>query len=181
MAKVFVAIGSNIDPDENVRSALHMLAEEFDVDAISPIYLTEPLGRPGQPVFYNGVIEMTTDLPATEVKQALRLIENELGRRRSSDKYAARTVDLDILVYDRDVIEALGIPDREICNRAFLSIPLYELTPDLVLPGSNEPLKDIALRHAKHSMTPLIEYTAQLRKDVKDWIVKRLKGSCENC
>jgi len=99
MARVFVGVGSNIDPAENVPAALRLLAKEVRVVATSLFYETLPLGRPEQPAFYNGVVEIATDLPPDDLRQLLRRIETQLGRRRSRDPYAARTIDLDLLLY----------------------------------------------------------------------------------
>ncbi len=101
MTRAFVGIGSNIDPEINVRSAVLRLTETARVKAISTVYRTEPVGREGQPSFYNCVVEIETDLSPRDLKfQLLRRIESELGRTRIVDKFAARTIDLDLILYD---------------------------------------------------------------------------------
>jgi 2-amino-4-hydroxy-6-hydroxymethyldihydropteridine diphosphokinase len=168
MTRAFVGIGSNIEPERNIAKALISLAREARVVGVSTFYRTRPEGRPEQPDFYNGVAEIETDLPPVELKQTLRRIERELGRERTEDEYAPRTIDLDIALYDDLAIETddLTIPDPRISKRAFLAIPLFELAPDLVLPGSGIALRDIAESFCEHGMQPLTAYTERLRKEV---------------
>ena len=101
MARAFVAIGSNIDAAANVRAAVRALALRMPVVAISTVYRTEPEERPEQPPFYNCVVEINAEIAPLELKfQVLRPIEEALERRRTSDKYAPRTIDLDLILYD---------------------------------------------------------------------------------
>jgi 2-amino-4-hydroxy-6-hydroxymethyldihydropteridine diphosphokinase len=114
---VYVAVGSNIDPERNIPEALRRLAENVTVGATSRFYRTEPLGRPGQPPFLNGVVRVRTALDAEILKfKVLRGIEKALGRERTADTYAPRTIDLDILLFDTAMIERPGlrIPDPDI-------------------------------------------------------------------
>src|SRR5262249_13926867 len=101
MARAFIGIGSNIDPEKNIRQALRQLAQAVRLTAISTFYREPALERPDEPAFYNGVVAVETDLPPARLKQdLLRKIEADLGRRRSSDKFASRPIDLDLLLYD---------------------------------------------------------------------------------
>lgn len=169
MARVFIGVGSNISPEGNVRRAISLLADEVSIVGISTFYRTEAEGRPGQPPFLNGVVEVDTDVPPGELKRSiLRRIEDELGRRRTEDKYAPRTIDLDVVIYDDLVLSTgdLVIPDPQIAHRPFLAIPLCELAPGLTLPGSGLRIEEAAAIHAHHSMKPLPDYTELLRKDI---------------
>ena len=168
MAQAFISIGSNIDPETNVRSAIHRLGLKARITAISTVYRTEPVGREGQPLFLNCVVKIETDLPPRELKfQLLRVIEAELGRVRSNDKFAARTIDLDLILYDEVVMKTpdLALPDPEIPKRPFLAVPLHELAPGLVLPGSGQRIQDAAASLARNTMMPLSAFTEQLRKE----------------
>ncbi|MGC9317270.1 MAG: 2-amino-4-hydroxy-6-hydroxymethyldihydropteridine diphosphokinase [Armatimonadota bacterium] len=170
MARVFVAVGSNIDPERNVRAAVRALARRTRVVAISTIYATAPLRRHEQATFYNGVVEIETGIPPRELRsEVLRCIEAQLGRVRTGDRWAARTIDLDIAVYNDLVISDsdLQIPDPDIPRRAFLAVPLAELAPDLVLPGSGERLSEIAAAFDDHDMDPLPEYTQSLQEEIR--------------
>lgn len=168
MARVFIGVGSNINPEENVRQALRLLGREVPIVAISTFYRTQAEGRAGQPPFYNGVVEVVTEMPPAQLKHSvLRPIEEKLGRTRGEDKYAPRTIDLDVLLYD-DLVAAekgLRIPDPQIAQRAFLAIPLCELAPELVLPDSGLPIAEIAAAFGDHKMERLSQYTELLRKE----------------
>lgn len=168
MPGIYIGVGSNIDPDRNVRQALLRLAEETTVKAISTFYRTRPVGSRGQPFFYNGVVEVATDLPPRELKQSVLLeIEAAMGRRRSADRYASRPIDLDIVLYGDLVIsgEGLTIPDPEIAERPFLAFPLHELEPGLVIPGSIQTIAEIVSRLDPSGMEPLLDYTERLRRN----------------
>lgn len=148
MSRVFVGVGSNIEPEKNVRNALRLLSREFPIVGISTFYRTPAERQPEQPPFVNGVIEIETDLHAADLKTCLRQIENVLGRIRTEDKFASRTIDLDII-------------SSEEMQRPFVAIPLHELAPDLV----QEPTKT-------GEIEPLPEFTGQLRNEVEHGLRK---------
>lgn len=161
MHHAFIAIGSNIDPAANVREALRQLSRMTRLVGISTVYLSEPFGRPEQSKFYNAVAEIETELSPPELKDdVLRTIESELGRVRTEDKYAPRTIDLDTIVYDGELV------DPEVADREFLAVPLYELAPNL------DGIDEIAKHHNAHNMTPLVGYTAGIRKELEDELRK---------
>ena len=169
MAQAFVSIGSNIDPEENVSKAIGLLKKQARIIGISTVYLTEPVERPDQPSYYNCVVAIDTPLPPLELKQTvLRRIEDGLGRVRTEDRFAPRTIDLDLLLYG-DVVMKTGeivLPDPEIRNRPFLAGPLYELSPSLILPDSKEPVAAIAARMRGSDMKPLFTYTNRLIREI---------------
>jgi 2-amino-4-hydroxy-6-hydroxymethyldihydropteridine diphosphokinase len=162
MARTFIGVGSNIAPEKNIRAALRLLARSVGIISISTFYRTPAIDRPMQPDFYNGVVAIETDLRPTELKsKVLRRIEAALGRRRTADKYASRTIDLDLLV--------LTPLDPDILNRAFIAVPLAEIAPQLLLPGAE--------RLPKENMRPVVEFTQKLRNELatkKHKIHKRL-------
>lgn len=168
MAKAYVSIGSNIDPAENVREAVRRLSLKARITGISTVYHTEPEGRGGQPWFYNCVLELETEMPPVEFKQkVLRKIEEELGRKRGSDKYESRTIDLDLIAYDGMELTAEGLvlPDPKILKRPFLAIPLYEIAPLLKLPGGAA-IGDVVEKMDSGTMKGLKEYSETLRKEI---------------
>jgi dihydroneopterin aldolase/2-amino-4-hydroxy-6-hydroxymethyldihydropteridine diphosphokinase len=168
MARAFVAIGSNIGPEENVRQAIRLLGERMRIVAISTVYRTKPLGRPEQDDFYNGVLAVETEAPPVELKRILRGIETRLGRIRGEDRSAPRAIDLDLILYGDLVMDVadLVLPDPEITSRPFLAKPLSELAPDLVLSGSTIRVSDLARELPAGGMIPLASYTEQLRRDI---------------
>jgi 2-amino-4-hydroxy-6-hydroxymethyldihydropteridine diphosphokinase len=170
VARAFVSVGSNINPAENVRKAIHMLALQARIVGVSTIYLTEAEGRPEQPPYYNCVVEIETEAPPVELKhQVLRCIEEDLGRERSEDEYAPRPIDLDLIVYDDLVMETddLTLPDPQILHRPFLAIPLHELAQELKLPGLNMRIEEVVAALPQGSMKPLENYTKLLRRDIR--------------
>jgi 2-amino-4-hydroxy-6-hydroxymethyldihydropteridine diphosphokinase len=148
---------------------LRRLAQETVVRAISTVYLTEPIDHPEQPLYYNCVVEIETELTPRELKpRVLRGIEQMLNRECNEDRYAARTIDLDLILYDDLVIDQtdLVLPDPDIVLRPFLAIPLHELAPGLVLPGSQRRISEVAFGLAVNNMKPLPDYTEELRKEI---------------
>jgi 2-amino-4-hydroxy-6-hydroxymethyldihydropteridine diphosphokinase len=169
MAEVFIALGSNIHPAENIKKALRRLSEEMRIRRISTIYCTEPEGNPEQPLYLNCVLEAESKSSPEEIKfRILRPIEKEMGRVRSNEKYASRTIDLDLIAYDDLVVttEELVLPDPLIAVRPFLAIPLAEIAPDFVLTGKNVSIKKIASTMGTDGMKALYEYTDLIRKEI---------------
>lgn len=166
MPRVFVAVGSNIRPEENVHRAIRTMGSWLGPLRASTFYVTKPVGTRRQPAFYNGVVEGWTDVPPLRLKwQVLRSIEARLGRARTNDRGAPRTIDLDLLLYG-DLVSsasALVLPDPDIPHRPFLALPLHELAPDLVLPGSGLRLEEVAARADPAGLKPLREFTRFVR------------------
>lgn len=167
---VYVSVGSNIAPEENVLRAFELLALQLPVVQTSTMYRTKALGRPWQADFVNGVWHVRTDLEPRVVKYSvLRGIETALGRVRSEDAYADRPIDLDILVYGDCVVSEAGlrIPDPDILDRPFLAIPLLELEPDIVLPGFGIRLAEHPVTRNTTGLEPMIELTKELQRRLK--------------
>ena len=106
-----------------------------NVETRSPFYRTEPVGVEGQDWYINGVFSVSTDNPARDLLQSLLLIEANMGRERK-EKWDPRPIDLDILLFDRDVIEEedLTIPHPLMHLRKFVLAPMVDLAPDLSHP-----------------------------------------------
>jgi 2-amino-4-hydroxy-6-hydroxymethyldihydropteridine diphosphokinase len=150
----YLLLGSNIQPVENIQAAVACLQSFFELPAISPIWETPAIGASG-PNFLNLVVEITTDLePDTLKYQVLRQIESQLGRVRQANKNAPRTIDIDILIYDRVILET------NLWMQAHIACPLAGLLPDLVNPQTGLPLSQIA--EELRNRAP-----AQLRSDIQ--------------
>ncbi len=163
----FVAVGSNIRPQENIRRALTLLNAHVSIVAVSTFYRTPAVDRPEDPDFANGVLRIRTARPPRAVKfEVLRPIEDQLGRVRSADKYAPRTIDLDLILYGALVLDApdLHLPDATIRAYPFVAIPLLELAPDLILPDTGTPLSGEPIVKAAGGMQPLPDFTESLRR-----------------
>ena len=174
MTIAFISIGSNIEPEKNIVEALKLLSKDVNIRDVSTVYLTEPLKEKRQPKYYNCVIKIETDISPKKLKfDVLRKVEAELGRTRTRDKYASRTIDLDIIIYGNVEMNTsdLVLPDPDIEQRDFLAIPLYEMEPELLLPGSSRPLKEIACSLRNHKMVALKQFSSKMKKLVKSLCV----------
>ncbi len=169
MTRAFVAVGSNLEPERNVECGLGRLARSVRIDRLSTFYRTSPVGGRKSPPFINGMVEVTTALDPLILKSTvLRAIESELGRQRTDDKYADRTLDLDLVLYG-DLVSSspeLVLPDPELAQRPFLAFPLLELDPELRLPGSCVPLRELVAALGSSALEPLVEYTEHLRRSM---------------
>jgi 2-amino-4-hydroxy-6-hydroxymethyldihydropteridine diphosphokinase len=137
---VCLSLGSNIAPADNLKQALELLRQELTVLAVSRAWRTPAVGSQG-PDFLNAAVLVHAPQPASQLKsRVLRDIEARLGRIRSDDKYAPRTIDIDIIVDGDQVV------DPELWQYAHLAQPVAELLPDLVDPSSGQTLEAIAER-----------------------------------
>ncbi|NIS83546.1 MAG: 2-amino-4-hydroxy-6-hydroxymethyldihydropteridine diphosphokinase [Anaerolineales bacterium] len=146
--KAFISLGSNIDPETNLPLAVHLLNAIGDVIAISMVYQNPAVGPTPQPPFLNAAVLVETNHPPQTIRNLLRAIEGDLGRVRGEDKYAPRTIDLDLCLLGNIVMENqdITLPDPDLLERAHLAVPLAELNPDFLHPVSGERLSQIAAR-----------------------------------
>jgi len=110
----------------------------------SGIYETAAWGKTDQPSFLNQALLLETDLPAEQLLDKIMQVENEMGRTRS-EKYGPRTIDIDILFYNRNVIQLpqLIVPHPEIQNRRFALEPLHEMAPAFMHPILHKPIRQL--------------------------------------
>lgn len=139
MHLAYVALGANLaSPIDQVNAASKALDSlpESRLLRISSLYRTAPIGVHGQPDFINAVAALQTKLSPQALLAALFDIENGFGRRRDFH-YAPRTLDLDLLLYDDQMIDApqLQLPHPRMHLRAFVMVPLVEIAPDCRIPG----------------------------------------------
>ncbi len=144
--EAYVAVGSNIDPRQNVIAAAEMLARQMPLTGVSTFWRTEaigPDGQPdGQPEYINGVLRAKASCNARAMKyNILREIERMLGRKRSAGRFAPRPIDLDLILFGQEIIDEpdLRIPASEI-ERPFVAAGLLELDSRLVLPHTRQVL-----------------------------------------
>jgi 2-amino-4-hydroxy-6-hydroxymethyldihydropteridine diphosphokinase len=144
MPLAFVSVGSNIDKELNIRSALLSLQQEFGELLVSKVYENPAVGFEGED-FHNLVIGFDTDRSPIDVAQVLRRIENQHGRTRAEARFAPRTLDLDLLLYGDLVMNRGGLkfPRDEITRYAFVLGPLVELAGDMIHPKLGMPLKEL--------------------------------------
>jgi 2-amino-4-hydroxy-6-hydroxymethyldihydropteridine diphosphokinase len=121
--RAVLGLGSNIDPEENIRKAIELIRAEFSLIKISSFVRTEPVGFKEQALFLNGALLIETALDAASLKTRLKEIEIALGRVRTKNKNGPRTIDLDILVWNGEVV------DDDVYERDFLKSSIVELLP----------------------------------------------------
>ncbi len=139
MEIAYIGLGSNLaDPVNQVKQALQEIASlsQSQCLAQSSLYLSPPLGMLKQPDYINAVIKLATTLSAQELLTALLEVEHKHHRQRR-ERWEARTLDCDILLYGQHIIKEknLIIPHPEMTLRPFVLLPLAEISPDLVLPN----------------------------------------------
>ena len=123
--EVVIGLGSNIDPEANLEQAVLELKSRFKVSKRSQWTRTKPIGIQDQPDFYNGALLLETELEQQSLKKELKRIEDILGRDRSLPKFGPRTIDLDILIWNKKVV------DEDYYERDFLRKGVEEIISDL--------------------------------------------------
>lgn len=136
--EAYIGLGTNTgDRKGNLAAAAAALAQDSRITVIreSSLYETSPVGNPDQPDFLNMVVLVETDVEAPELLRVLLSIEDRMGRVRQ-ERWGPRVIDLDLLLFDQLEIcrEDLQVPHPRLGERAFVLIPLLEITPGLKLP-----------------------------------------------
>jgi 2-amino-4-hydroxy-6-hydroxymethyldihydropteridine diphosphokinase len=141
MNNVFLLLGSNLgDRKEFLQQAIMHISFDISPDIrISSVYETESWGKTDEPDYLNMVIEVKTNLPAQTILERILNIEKVMGRVRE-EKWGSRTIDIDILYFNTDVINEPGlhVPHPQLQNRRFTLEPLVELAPDFMHPILNK-------------------------------------------
>jgi 2-amino-4-hydroxy-6-hydroxymethyldihydropteridine diphosphokinase len=150
MNTAYIGLGSNLgNRQDNIKSALGLLAEAADIEVIrvSELIETHPLAQAEQPMYLNAVAESRTGLSPDDLLKTLINIETALGRMRL-EKWSSRTIDLDILLYGFEVLDSphLTIPHPQMHLRSFVLEGLCRLNGDFVHPVIKESLSELYLR-----------------------------------
>jgi len=145
MHQAILLIGSNIAPLENLPASILLMREFCQVVSVSPIWETQAVGSLG-PNFLNAAAQVMTDLEQDVFKsQILRTIENRLGRIRTNDKNAPRTIDIDIITWNHQVV------DKYLWTQPHIALPVSALAPLLIDPVTGKTLDAIAQEFRKAS------------------------------
>lgn len=133
--RVWISIGSNQQPERSIRGAVAELRGRYGELRLSSVYETDAVGFAGEP-FLNLVAGFSTSLSVADLNRDMKAIEDALGRVRGPDRFAPRTLDLDLLTYGdaNDIIDGYQLPRDEILEYAFVLGPLAEAAPDELHP-----------------------------------------------
>ena len=144
MAAVYVAAGSNIEPERNLGRALTEMRREFPGLRMSPAYRNPAVGFDGAD-FINLVVGFDTDLTLKKLTARLHAIEQLCGRPRQAPKWAPRSMDLDILIYGDCVVDEPGlrVPRADLTGKAYMLRPAADLAPDLKHPTLGTTLREL--------------------------------------
>ncbi|MEZ5103668.1 MAG: 2-amino-4-hydroxy-6-hydroxymethyldihydropteridine diphosphokinase [Draconibacterium sp.] len=122
MNEVIIGIGSNIDAELNISKMLEILKHEVDVLKVSSFVKTKPIGIINQPDYTNGAVKINTAYNREELRTVLKKIEDDLGRNRNTPKFGPRCIDLDIVVWNHEIV------DEDYYTRDFLRNSVGEVT-----------------------------------------------------
>jgi 2-amino-4-hydroxy-6-hydroxymethyldihydropteridine diphosphokinase len=140
MKTAYIGIGSNLgNSEKNCLEAVDRIGQtpKCKVTRMSGLYRTEPVGVNGQAYYINCVAEVLTGLPAKRLMERLLAIEKDMGRVREGGRWQARIIDLDILLFGREIIreDNLTVPHPFMHRRRFVMVPMVDLAPDLIHPS----------------------------------------------
>lgn len=147
--RVYLGLGSNLDtPIEQLRAARLAISNVNTISeiAFSSFYQSPPMGKKKQPDYVNAVMAIETNLSPLELLATTQAIENTQGRIRT-ERWGARTLDIDILLFGDETLDLpnLIVPHYGMSERAFVLYPLFEISPDLVIPKYGK-LADLVAR-----------------------------------
>jgi 2-amino-4-hydroxy-6-hydroxymethyldihydropteridine diphosphokinase len=156
MSLAYIGLGSNLsDPQAQITSALDKLKqlEHCLVTKVSSLYFSRPMGPQDQPDYMNAVVAIETSLSPLALLDTLQDIENKAGRERKDNRWGARVLDLDILLFDQQTInnERLTVPHYGLKLREFVLLPLAEISTQLVLPDGDS-IEELANQIEKNGL-----------------------------
>jgi 2-amino-4-hydroxy-6-hydroxymethyldihydropteridine diphosphokinase len=138
--QAYLNLGSNLQPESNLPKAINLLSEHGEILKISKAWESEAVGANG-PNYLNTCVLFSTPWRYDKLKdQVTRPIESQLGRIRTEDKYAPRTMDIDIILFDGESC------NDKFWNQAFVIIPLAEIYPEFRNPLTHERIAETATR-----------------------------------
>ena len=153
---IYLGMGTNTGSRmENLLAAIDALSPEVQVVRRSPIYQTPPWGYTDQPDFLNLVLEATTSLPPQPLLEHLKNVEARIGRT-ANFRWGPREIDIDILFYGQLVSDEAGleIPHPRLHERAFVLVPLADLTTDLIHPKNHKTVAELLTEIDTQGITP---------------------------
>lgn len=143
MTVVVFDLGTNIDREESLATALEHLSEHFALGKASSVYSSTPVGMQSQPDFFNMALEVETDREVEEIRGLLREIEDRMGRNRNVPKFGPRNIDIDVLLYGDQVAPERKLPHPQTKTELFVVSPLAELYPEGRHPETGQAWKEL--------------------------------------
>ena len=135
---VYLSLGSNIKPEINIPKALRKLEEKLTLAEVSAAWCTRAIGTKG-PDFVNLAVHIFTIFEESILKEEILCgIERQMGRIRTEDKFAPRPIDIDIILFDNQLL------DENLASMSYLLLPFSELLPDFTPPTSVSTLKELS-------------------------------------
>jgi len=143
MTIAYIGLGSNLsDPAKQVQQAVVAISkvDQTSIVKCSSLYFSRPMGPQDQPDYMNAVLALDTQLSAIALLDSLQNIEDDAGRVRKDNRWGARILDLDILLFGDDIIHSkrLTIPHYGMKTREFVLTPLAQIAPTLILPDGDQ-------------------------------------------
>lgn len=143
MSLIYLGLGSNIEPEQNLGRAVRELRDKYGELEVSAVYRSAAVGFDGDD-FLNLVVALRSEDEPLEICAEIERLHNLVGRKRGSDKWAARPLDIDLLLYNDAVIDErpVRVPRSDILEYSFVLRPLAELAPDLVHPVTGRTMRE---------------------------------------
>jgi 2-amino-4-hydroxy-6-hydroxymethyldihydropteridine diphosphokinase len=151
MNRFYISVASNIEPEINIQAAVSRLREFARIISVSRCFVNDAIPSPDDepgtcyPYYVNCVVLLESTYDAKNFKHSvLQHLETALGRVRTKNKFASRTIDLDILLYNDEVVseEGIEVPDPDILDRWFLLLGILDIDPKATLPTTSKPLSE---------------------------------------
>jgi 2-amino-4-hydroxy-6-hydroxymethyldihydropteridine diphosphokinase len=149
MTRAYLSLGSNLEPEKNLRAALDELRARFGDILVSPVYRFPAVGFEG-PDFLNLAVGIDSDLDPVALNNWLHAVEDRHGRRRDVPRYSSRTLDIDVVLYGDLIMQGehnLELPRSDL-KHAFVLKPLADIAPRVSHPVSGVTLEDLWRAHA---------------------------------
>lgn len=185
MNRVYLSLGSNVEPEQHLRAAIDALHAQFGNLIVSNVIRTEAVGFDG-PDFLNMAVGIHSDWTPQELDSWLHALEDSQGRRRDVERYSSRTLDIDIILFGDLIVEGPGhlqIPRDEL-KHAFVLAPLAEIAPHASHPLSGKTMQALWRMHPEYGQSMQIvdlPIRAQpTRESESSWILYQ-RDDCQLC